>query len=51
MQTAIKRETACWGDAQLFGDWAIERWHATGTFGAAGMDLRLDLDQDGNPAA
>lgn len=38
-------------DAQLFGDWAIERWHAAGTFGASGMDLRLDLDQDGNPTA
>jgi hypothetical protein len=38
-------------DAQLFGDWAIGRWHAAGTFGAAGMDLRLDLDQDGNPSA
>jgi hypothetical protein len=36
-------------DAQLFGDWAIERWHATGTFGAAGMDLRFDLNPEGNP--
>lgn len=36
-------------DAQLFADWAIERWHAACTFGAAGMNLRLDLDHDGNP--
>lgn len=35
-------------DAQLFGDWAIERWHATGTFCATGMDLRFDLDHSGN---
>lgn len=38
-------------DAQLFGDWAIERWHATGTFGASGMELRLDWDENGNPTA
>ena len=36
-------------DAQLFGDWAIERWHAADTFGAAGMELRPELDHNGNP--
>jgi hypothetical protein len=38
-------------DAQLFADWAITRWHAAGTFGASGMELRLDLDQNGNSGA
>lgn len=38
-------------DAQLFGDWAVERWHAAGTFGASGMTLRFDLDPNGNPEA
>ncbi len=38
-------------DAQLFADWAITRWHAADTFGASGMELRLDLDPDGNPGA
>jgi len=36
-------------DAQLFADWAIERWHAADTFCASGMDLRLDIDPSGNP--
>ena len=38
-------------DAQLFADWAITRWHQAGTFAAAGMALRLDLDSSGNPGA
>jgi hypothetical protein len=38
-------------DAQLFGDWAIERWHQAGTFGASGMELQLGLDENGNPTA
>ena len=36
-------------DAQLWGDWAITRWHQTDRFTAAGASLRLDLDERGNP--
>ena len=38
-------------DAQLFGDWAIERWHAADTFGASGMELLQEVDQNCNPTA
>ena len=31
-------------DATLFGDWAIERWHAAGTFCAAGMALCFETE-------
>ena len=36
-------------DAQLYGDWAITRWHQTERFTAAGMTVRTDLDERGNP--
>jgi hypothetical protein len=35
--------------AQLFADWAIERWHQEGSFSHAGFTLRHDLDAQGNP--
>ena len=36
-------------DAQLWGEWAITRWHQTERFTAAGATLRVDLDERGNP--
>ena len=36
-------------DAQLWGDWAIIRWHQTERFTAAGATIRTDLDDMGNP--
>lgn len=36
-------------DAQLWGDWAITRWHQTERFTAAGASVRFDLDERGNP--
>jgi hypothetical protein len=36
-------------DAQLWGDWAITRWHQTDRFTAAGATCRTDLDERGNP--
>jgi len=36
-------------DAQLWGDWAITRWHQTERFTAAGATIRTDLDERGNP--
>ena len=36
-------------DAQLWGDWAITRWHQTERFTAAGATIRTDLDEKGNP--
>jgi len=36
-------------DAQLFAEWAVERWQAEGTFYAAGLSLRTDIDENGNP--
>ena len=36
-------------DAQLYADWAITRWHQTQRFTAAGMTIRTDLDERGNP--
>lgn len=35
-------------DAQLWADWAIERWHQTLRFTASGAEIRLDLDEKGN---
>ena len=36
-------------DAQLWGEWAITRWHQTDRFTAAGAHIRTDLDERGNP--
>lgn len=36
-------------DAQLWGDWAITRWHQTERFTSAGATTRTDLDEKGNP--
>ena len=38
----------CLADAQLWGDWAITRWHQTERFTAAGATIRTDLDERGN---
>tara|TARA_R110001592_G_scaffold162401_2_gene395579 strand:+ start:4133 stop:4540 length:408 start_codon:yes stop_codon:yes gene_type:complete len=35
--------------AQLFAEWALERWHAEGSFSHAGFEARYDLDAQGNP--
>ena len=36
-------------DAQLWAEWALERWHETLRFTASGAEIRLDLDDKGNP--
>ena len=36
-------------DAQLWGDWAISRWHQSERFTASGARIRTDLDERGNP--
>ena len=35
--------------AQLFAEWAIERWHQEGSFSHEGFEIRHDLDAQGNP--
>lgn len=35
--------------AQLFAEWALERWHQEGCFNHAGLKYRGDLDPMGNP--
>ena len=35
--------------AQLFAEFALERWHQEGSFSHAGFEIRFDLDAQGNP--